>query len=287
MTASGYTGNPPGSGGGGGSVAWTDVTGKPATFPPSAHTQAASTISDSTTVGRAVLTAADAAAARTATGAAATSHTHAQSDVTSLTSDLALKAPLASPTFTGTPAAPTAAPGTNTTQLASTAYVTAAVAAGGGGGGSSIVVKRAQVTSAGNITPQSSPGAWAQFTGAPTLAIPAVVGNYVEFEILGMLWTPLSAFIDLAVIVGGSLVRFMATDTSTPGVEGAPAFYPQPSTFRHYGPVFDFVVASGDLSGGNVTVGFATKGNGTGTLYASTDYPLRWRAVNYGSVSVT
>lgn len=35
-------------------------------------------------------------------------------------------APLASPTFTGTPAAPTAALGTNTTQLASTAFVAAA-----------------------------------------------------------------------------------------------------------------------------------------------------------------
>lgn len=32
-------------------------------------------------------------------------------------------APLASPTFTGTPAAPTAAAGTNTTQIATTAYV--------------------------------------------------------------------------------------------------------------------------------------------------------------------
>ncbi len=36
-------------------------------------------------------------------------------------------APLASPTFTGTPAAPTATPGTNTTQLATTAFVTAAI----------------------------------------------------------------------------------------------------------------------------------------------------------------
>ena len=35
-------------------------------------------------------------------------------------------APLASPTFTGTPAAPTASPGTNTTQLATTAFVQAA-----------------------------------------------------------------------------------------------------------------------------------------------------------------
>ena len=38
-------------------------------------------------------------------------------------------APLASPTFTGTPAAPTAAGGTNTTQIATTAFVTTAVAA--------------------------------------------------------------------------------------------------------------------------------------------------------------
>ncbi len=53
------------------------------------------------------MTAADAAACRTAIGAAA----------------------LASPTFTGTPAAPTAAPGTNTTQVATTAFVTAAVTA--------------------------------------------------------------------------------------------------------------------------------------------------------------
>lgn len=39
------------------------------------------------------------------------------------------RAPLASPTFTGTPAAPTATNGTNTTQLATTAFVQAAVAA--------------------------------------------------------------------------------------------------------------------------------------------------------------
>jgi hypothetical protein len=38
------------------------------------------------------------------------------------------KAPLASPTFTGTPAAPTASGGTNTTQVATTAFVAAALA---------------------------------------------------------------------------------------------------------------------------------------------------------------
>lgn len=46
---------------------------------------------------------------------------------------LNLKANLASPALTGVPTMPTAAPGTNTTQGATTAFVTAAVAAAGGG----------------------------------------------------------------------------------------------------------------------------------------------------------
>lgn len=50
-------------------------------------------------------------------------------DLDTMELDIALKAPLASPTFTGTPTAPTAAPGTNTTQLATTAFIQAAVAA--------------------------------------------------------------------------------------------------------------------------------------------------------------
>jgi tetrahydromethanopterin S-methyltransferase subunit D len=56
-------------------------------------------------------------------------HTHPESDIVNLTIDLAAKAPLASPTFTGIPAAPTAVAGTNTTQLATTAFVMAAIAA--------------------------------------------------------------------------------------------------------------------------------------------------------------
>jgi len=54
--------------------------------------------------------------------------TLAESQVTNLTTDLAAKAPLASPALTGTPTAPTAAAGTNTTQVATTAFVQGAVA---------------------------------------------------------------------------------------------------------------------------------------------------------------
>jgi hypothetical protein len=63
----------------------------------------------------------------------------AESDITNLVADLAaiatafgLKAPLASPALSGTPTAPTAGAGTNTTQLATTAFV---LANGGGGAG--------------------------------------------------------------------------------------------------------------------------------------------------------
>ena len=51
------------------------------------------------------------------------------SDVEVSTADITSKANLASPTFTGTPAAPTAAQGTNTTQVATTAFVNAEIAA--------------------------------------------------------------------------------------------------------------------------------------------------------------
>lgn len=46
-----------------------------------------------------------------------------ESAVTNLTTDLAARAPLASPTFTGTPAAPTPTAGDSTTKVATTAFV--------------------------------------------------------------------------------------------------------------------------------------------------------------------
>lgn len=49
--------------------------------------------------------------------------------VTLTVADVSGAAPIASPTFTGTPAAPTATPGTSTTQIATTAFVGAAISA--------------------------------------------------------------------------------------------------------------------------------------------------------------
>jgi len=57
------------------------------------------------------------------TAASNTTIAIAQSAVTNLTTDLGLKANLASPALSGTPTAPTAAANTNTTQIATTAFV--------------------------------------------------------------------------------------------------------------------------------------------------------------------
>ena len=75
-----------------GQVSWDSIIGKPASFLPSAHV-------------------------------------HDMVDVNGLTAALANKASLASPALTGTPTAPTAVVGTNTTQVATTAFVTSAIAA--------------------------------------------------------------------------------------------------------------------------------------------------------------
>lgn len=54
-------------------------------------------------------------------------HTHELDEVTGLITALDAKAPLASPALTGTPTAPTAAGGNNTTQIATTAFVSSEI----------------------------------------------------------------------------------------------------------------------------------------------------------------
>lgn len=87
------------------SVSYGSLTGTPSTFAPSAHASShGSGGSDQLTL--------------------------AQSQVANLTTDLAAKAQLANPALTGTPTAPTAAAGTSSTQIATTAFVATAMASG-------------------------------------------------------------------------------------------------------------------------------------------------------------
>ena len=151
--------------------------------------------------------------------------------------------------------------------------------------GSTMVVRRSKITS-GNITLPNTAGSWAALSGGPTLVIPAAVGDYIEFNVMGMRTLGASSFLDPAVLVSGSPVRYSSTGTGTPALEGNPETYPNPGEFLGMTTIFEFEAESGDISGGNITIGFGVKANGTGTLYQSTDYPLRLRVTNYGPVDV-
>lgn len=74
--------------------------------------------------------------------------TEIDTEFNAIASAIASKADTASPTFTGTPAVPTATAGSNTTQIANTAYVTAALAEAG----SSIVQTVVSTTTSSSST---------------------------------------------------------------------------------------------------------------------------------------
>jgi len=96
-----------------------------------------------------------------------------QAQVTNLTTDLASKAPLASPTFTGTPSLPTGTTGTtqtplnNSTKLATTAYVEAACAVVASSGG---VTVSAQDTFGTNKIATVTAAQYAGFVTAGTIS---------------------------------------------------------------------------------------------------------------------
>lgn len=71
---------------------------------------------------------------------------------TTVSTALASKAPVVSPTFTGTPSAPTASAGTNTTQLATTAFVTQAQTAAASATETRLAAKVDAVAGSGAIT---------------------------------------------------------------------------------------------------------------------------------------
>jgi hypothetical protein len=133
-----------------------------------------------------------------------TNHTGTQaiSTVTDLQNQLNLRAPIASPTFTGVPAVPTAAPGTNTTQAASTAFVTTLVSGEVGAINSALALK----------APLASPA----FTGIPTVPTAAPGTNTTQ--------AASTAFVQAAVagVSGGAGLPVITRNSSQgPPVSGA------------------------------------------------------------------
>jgi hypothetical protein len=101
---------------------------------------------------------------------------------------LALKAPIASPAFTGTPAAPTASQGTNTTQVATTAYVQTETAGklSTTGGGKDTVSNLGNLTGTISIDLANGNSFYGTLTGSTTFTMTGFTsGKECEF-VLGI-----------------------------------------------------------------------------------------------------
>jgi hypothetical protein len=145
-----------------------------------------------------------------------------------------------------------------------------------------LIVRRTRLTS-GDIAVPNTGGTFA-LVAATTLAVPAVVGDYIEFNFDLMHNLGGSNYQDWCVVVAGSIVRAASSNTATPGVEGQVALYPGAAAFSTAPGPFAFVAVSGDLSGGNVTFQLAVKTAGVGTIFRSATYPMTLTARNYGAV---
>lgn len=143
------------------------------------------------------------------------------------------------------------------------------------------IVRSAYITS-GDVSLSNSIGAWQVLPGFE-LQLPAAVGEWVELA-TSFMWAPSSssAFLDFGVIVGSTVVRYLSSGTSTPAVEGDPALYIFPSSYRTSGiGGSGFTVTSGDLDSGNIRFVLNYKTTAAaGIVHASTNWPFRWRGVN-------
>ena len=152
-------------------------------------------------------------------------------------------------------------------------------------------IRRAYITT-GDVAWTSTSGGWTALSGCER-DLPAEAGDDVELQ-ASFMWQPISstADLDFGVLVGSSIVRYSSSGGGSPAAagEGDPSLYISPATFRTSGHVFGFTVAAGDLDTVNSVkvVRFAVlykTAAAAGTVYASSNYPFKWRAINRHTVN--
>jgi microcystin-dependent protein len=153
----------------------------------------------------------------------------AQSGVTNLVSDLAAKAPLASPVFTGNPTGPTPTAGDNDTSLATTAFVTGAIATSDGAQTSALALK----------ADLASP----TFTGDPKAPTPTAGDNDTSIATTAFVTAAVNVAVASAVPVG-ACISFPATAAPTGYLKRNGALISRAT----YAALWAFAQASGNLT---------------------------------------
>jgi hypothetical protein len=163
----------------------------------------------------------------------------------------------------------------DSTKSAGVAWATAT--AGSGGSSGTTVTTVEQYLTPGDVTLPNTSGAWQIVKSGGTVPlqaqIAAAAGDKVSIS-ASFMRSSSGQFLDLALLDSSGVPNLYASSgTTTPATEGLPSYYPQASSFPGVGGEWEFTVAAGHISGGLVTLALVTKGTGTGTVYASTNYP--------------
>jgi hypothetical protein len=227
-----------------GTTSWTGITDKPSTFPPSTHS-------------------------------------HPQSEVTSLVSDLALKAPLASPVFTGDPQAPTPTAGDSDTSIATTGFVANAVGAIGVGG-----MSTAEYTYSTTLTTPPSTG---QLRGnsATQSAITAFYlheTNAVGVDITNALKL-IAAGVKVLVQDKTNSANVQYYVTSGPAVDNG-VYFTIPVTWTSTGSGTPFTAGRVIFAGFGIGSNNMPEAPTDGSIYGRRGSDTSWQAVTTGSFTV-
>jgi hypothetical protein len=134
------------------------------------------------------------------------------------------------------------------------------------------------------------PTAWQPLPGSPTLAIPAVAGDWIELAVNIGRQENASLLADVGVVVGGVIKRWLGAGTVIAPIntyEGDIGLYID-GDIPIRTAAFGFQVAAGDLDGSNVVFSILRRvlGAGSALLLADPNNPFQWCAKNCGSVIV-
>lgn len=152
--------------------------------------------------------------------------------------------------------------------------------------GGGVTWTRGRITS-GDVDQPDTSGAWAAVAGISFASPAAAVGDVLDAAVSFMFEGAPAAghFYDFAVVVGGSPVVFSSSGAAAPSLEGDPSLYRSPETYRTSGWTWNLEVTAPMISAGVVTFQMYGKGGAVtnSTVFASTNYPFRWRVGNFGS----